>query len=376
MSRHFSTRIRHVKMVGHREVIKKQEKQISTPAKRGRELDRLNVGIVGLGDNWESRYRPALRQLMDRLKVQAICDPVARRAELAAQESAASAVDSFQALVRRSDVSAVLILGPGWFGPLPAFASCVLGKPVFLANPTELSLDEVREIRRRAIAGNAMVMVGFGRRLSPATIRLKELAATRLGAPQIVFCHRRLPMPALPIEKIWRLMLRELVEQVDWCNYIIGRPARWVMGVAFPQFSGEHPAGYTMLSLDYSEESFGTGPIAQISCGCYFPSQWQEAIHYRPPPLLQVRCRNGVAFVDPPSTVVWFDEAGQHFETVEQEKSVEEQLLLHFYWAATQQGCRPSELDDAYRAILTVHEAQRSFREGRRLELTFQESES
>ena len=47
---------------------------------------------------------------------------------------------------------------------------------------------------------------------------------------------------------------------------------------------------YRMMSLDFSPQGkLGVGPTAQISCGRYIPSDWQEAIAYRPLPGLQVR---------------------------------------------------------------------------------------
>ena len=37
-------------------------------------------------------------------------------------------------------------------------------------------------------------MAEFPRRQAPATLRLKELIATRLGEPRLLFCHRRVPV--------------------------------------------------------------------------------------------------------------------------------------------------------------------------------------
>ena len=59
---------------------------------------KLRIGLVGLGNAWENRHRPALRALNDRLEVTAICEPVAHRAEIAAGEFKAAQVDGFRAL--------------------------------------------------------------------------------------------------------------------------------------------------------------------------------------------------------------------------------------------------------------------------------------
>ena len=72
-------------------------------------------------------------------------------------------------------------------------------------------------------------MAEFPRRLAPATLRLKELIATRLGAPKLMFCHRRSSIdPGGPPRRRGRncpTMLREMIEQVDWCRYVAGHGA-------------------------------------------------------------------------------------------------------------------------------------------------------
>ena len=125
-----------------------------------------------------------------------------------------------------------------------------------------------------------------------------------------------------------------------------------------------------MMSLDFSPRGKpGTGAVAQISCGRYVPRGWQEAISYRPLAALQVSCQRGIAFVDLPATLVWFDEAGRHQESLDSERPVGEQLLTHFYRSVTSLVRHTCDLEDAYRAICVVQAARRSHEEGRRIEL-------
>ena len=85
--------------------------------------------------------------------------------------------------------------------------------------------------------------------------------------------------------------------------------------------------------------------------------------------LVQLLYQRGIAFVDLPSTVVWFDEAGRHQESLDSERPVGEQLLTHFYRAVTSLVRHTCDLEDAYRAICVVQAARRSHEEGRRIEL-------
>jgi predicted dehydrogenase len=124
---------------------------------------------------------------------------------------------------------------------------------------------------------------------------------------------------------------------------------------------------YDMLSLDFSPPlSVGSGPLAQISYSRYMRSNWPEAVSFRPPAELQVCCENGVAFVDLPSTLIWFDEAGRHHESLGGERPVGEQLLMHFHRAVTSLVRKTGDLEDAYRALHVVLASEASSRSGKR----------
>ena len=158
---------------------------------------KIRVGLVGLGDAWESRHRPALRALNDRFEVRAVCSEVALLAERTAAEFQASAVDGFRALTAREDIDAVLMLSPQWYGPLPILAACDSGKAVYSAATLDLELEQAREVRQRVEqAGHRL----YGRTAPTACrrhSRLKELIATRLGPPRLLFCHLRVGIPDL-----------------------------------------------------------------------------------------------------------------------------------------------------------------------------------
>ena len=323
---------------------------------------KLRVGLIGLGDAWQQRHAPALRALADRFDVRAVCEQVGHRAEQAAAEFAAAAVDGYRALARREDVDAVLILSPQWYGALPILAACESGKAVYCAAGLDLEPDEAELVRQRVEQAEIAFVAEFPRRHAPATLRLKELIATRLGPPRLLFCHQRSPAATcgnhLSGSARQRSAWRDLIELVDWCRYVVDGEPTWVTGLIHSSGGPPGIEDYQMMSLDFSGRAMpGSGPVAQISCGCYIPAGWQEAIGYRPLAALQVSCEAGIAFVDLPATLVWFDEAGRHQESLESERPVGEQLLAQFHRAAT---CR---------ALTIVQQARQSHLQGRRLEL-------
>ncbi len=337
---------------------------------------KIRLGLIGLGEAWQKRHAPALHALADRFEVRAVCEQVAHRAQYAADEFGAATVGGFQALMRREDIDAVLILSDQWYGPLPILAACDTRKAVYCATGFDLPIDQAETICRRVDEAGIAFVAEFVRRYMPGTLRLKELIATQLGEPRLLFCHQRLGCEER--NRNGRTLAnsprRELIELVDWCRYLVDQNPTSVTGLmhACPnQGSANVPVeanDYQAISLDFSDpQKPGSGPLAQISCSRYFPAQWQEAINYRTPAALQIVCRQGIAFLDLPTTLIWYDEAGRHQESLENERPVGEQLLTHFFRAVTSLVRNRIDLDDACRAITIVQQAQKSSIDGRRI---------
>lgn len=341
---------------------------------------KLRVGVIGLGGAWETRHRPALRALGDRYEVRAICEQVGHKAEAAAKEFDACAVDGYRALAARDDIDAILILSPQWYGPLPILAACDEGKAVYCGAAMELEAEQARVIRDRVEQAGIAFMAEFPRRHAPATLRLKELIATRLGPPRLLFCHQRklakAPTPQTANKNSQRhgvqpsTITRELIELVDWCRYVVGHEPNSVFGVVGHLSSTSPRPDYEHLNLDFSvpQEPEKTA-TAQISCGVHPEELWHEAVAFRRPPGLQVCCENGVAFVDLPSNLVWFDVAGRHEESLKFERPVGEQLLSQFHRSVTSLIRRTGGIEDAYRALNVVITARQARHAGQRFVL-------
>lgn len=303
--------------------------------------------------------------MSDRFEVRAICEQVAHRAEKAANEFHAAKVDGYRALARRGDIDAVLMLSPQWYGTLPIHAACDAGKAIYCAAAMDMSPHEASEVKKRVEEAGIAFMVEFPRRLAPATLRLKELIATQLGRPRLLISQRRRSFHPQQEEQDASVK-RELIEMVDWCHYLVNQPPTAVTGSGQPAT----PTHGSFQSLSVEFRSEGDASLAQISCGNYLPDAWEEARSFRAPSELQVSCESGIAFIDLPSTLVWFNEAGRHVESLEAELPVGEQLFSQFHRAVTSFYRSTDDLDNAHLALSTVLEAERSQREGRRIELT------
>ena len=331
---------------------------------------KLRLGIVGLGSVWDSRHRPAFRSLADRFEIRAVCEPVSHRACNTAKDFNAVALDSFRQLAAREDVDAIVYLSSHWYGPLPVLAACEASKAIYCASAVDLNYHWIETIRNRVQDAGIAFVSELPYRLSPATLRLKELIVTHLGQPRLLFCHRRQPQSAqVAGEDPQQVSQRELVQLVDWCRYVVGNEPTSVIGLAHQCDPAQSNAGndYQMMSLDFSPNGQpGSGVVAQISCSRYMPPAWHEAVTFRPPAAMQVACERGIAFVDFPSTLIWFDEAGRHMESLESERPVGEQLLLHFYRSVTSLVRNISSIDDTFHAHRIVSLAKESFASGAR----------
>jgi predicted dehydrogenase len=335
---------------------------------------KLRVGLIGLGEAWQQRHRSALFALRDRFEVVAICEEVAHLAEQAAREFNATRVDGFRSLVSRDDIEAVVILSPQWYGTLPILAACDAGKSIYCAAGLDLELAEAQNVSQRVERAGIAFIAELPRRHAPATLRLKELIATRLGKPKLLFCHHRQPVGKSNASRhkidYGALVTRALMEQVDWCRYVVGEEPTSVVGVGHRATPDSHEDDYQMMSLDFSPTGeTGVGPVAQISCGHYMPVGWPEAIAFRPPAALQVCCENGIAFIDLPATLTWFDSAGRHQESLDSERPVGEQMLRYFHRAVTSLVRRTSDLTDAFQALSVVQAARESQQQGRRMKI-------
>lgn len=330
---------------------------------------RLRLGLIGLSSDWQNRHLPALRMLQDRFEVAAVYSSVSSFADAVAREFAADRHDGFRSLLKREDIDAAMMLESDWYGTTPITAACELGKAVYCGSEIDFDPQQAVQLKQIVDKSGIAFMAEFPRRYAPASLRLKELIATRLGEPQLLFCHRRLTCEPDRRNRKGRSLRatadRELMELIDWCSFIVGRPIRAVQSVSHTGLqthgSQQVETDYRSLSLDLSaaDRPLGT-TLAQISCGTYIPPAWHEAVNFRPPAAVQVCCENGLAFVDLPNSLVWFDEAGRHHESLESELAVGQQLLTQFHRAVTSLVRKMGDLEDVYRSLRTLMAAVES----------------
>ncbi len=357
---------------------------------------KLKLGIVGIPGDWQNRYMPALRVLNGRFEVAGIYSSVFRLAENVAHQFDTAAFSSFRELISAPEIDAVLVLANDWYGQTPIHAACEYGKAVYCGSAIDFAPGQASELAGAVEKSGIAFMAEFPRRYAPASLRLKELIATQLGEPELMFCHRRVQQEASGVKAVRSRssqLRREQMELVDWCSFIMGRrpvaiqctlhqtpatPPSTVRPNATSaknthacegetkEHTGDFEPDYAAFSLHFeATESQTTAPIAQVSCGSYIDDSWKEAIAFRPPSSLQVCCKNGLAFVDLPNSITWFDNAGRHQESLESEIGVGQQLLSQFHRAVTSLVRKMGDLDDVAHSLKVLDAAKQSVNEQR-----------
>jgi predicted dehydrogenase len=313
----------------------------------------LDVGLIGLGPEWEVRYRPALVNLRHRMRVRVIQSAVGGLAEQMATEWRCDPGQGLRAAMERSDVRALLILDTAWYGAVPAEFACRTGKPAFLAGQLGPWVTRAESLLPLAQETDTPLMPDFSHRYTPATSRLKELIATRLGRPDEVSVE--VPIPPTAGEPIngsdfLERGRDEFLAAIDWACHLIGTVPIEVRSSATPQGAEE-----TAIAFQQSA-SGGTPASARV------------VLHHRPfgsPEWsAQVRCRKGSARLHGGTQIEWEDATERRHESLSGERGGVEVMLDHFSRRVVGGLIPIPTLDDLCRAARIAEAAGTSRRSG------------
>ena len=309
----------------------------------------LAVGVIGLGRRWRTCYQPALRALAERFQVIALCDQAAEQAHQEARRLDCATAAGPTELLERPDVDAVLLLDPQWYGLWPLEAACRLGKPVFCCDLLAREDSHADRLHRLVQEAGLPVMVGMTAAFSPALARVRELLASRLGAPRLLLGSVLAPegrqegetgqAPALPPLPAFSPLL-------GWCAALLEGEPRRVLA------NGLEAGGLASLLLD-----FGDGRAAQLTrvTGCPAGHRaWQ----------LELAGEHGTAAAEAGQVRCWGPD-GQLTYTVARPRPMTRVLLEAFHQALTDGRPPQPGLAEAYRLLRWRRLARQSRAEGR-----------
>lgn len=304
----------------------------------------LNIGIIGLGPDWETLYLPALRQLSGRLRVTAVYDAVAARGVQAADLLRAWPMTGVRALINRADVKAVLILDTGWHGPAPLEFAIEYEKPALVALPFEFDMLELESLHRRATSAGRLLVPGLPLRFYPAALRLRELIATQLG-PAIRMDVRVSGNAAFNTSLLAAI--------IDWCSQVAQAIVVHVgPAQATPQTSD---AATITVTLRRSQQSAAPLPVEIRSVE---PSANADAdSHSVHAPLhIRIECAGGHAEILSPQQIRWQSARQQADEVLARERPGIEVMLDSFARRAVGGLIPVPDLGDVCRVLRSLNE--------------------
>jgi hypothetical protein len=169
----------------------------------------LPIGVIGAGTEWEAVWRPALSG-QSRLHVVSFYDPIARRGERVAEDLDWKLAANVGRLLETPQLRGVIVLDPGWHGTWAAEQAEARRIPVFVS-PRTTGLETLAVAFPR-VSGESLIQPEMRRRYTAATMRLRELTATRLGPVESLEVEIPSPFP---------LTVSQIAEAADWCRFVV-----------------------------------------------------------------------------------------------------------------------------------------------------------
>lgn len=290
----------------------------------------VKVGVIGPGSVWETRYRPALEKLGGRIGVVAVYDFVAQRAEQVAAEMGAFPSPGILAMASQSAVQAILLLDTGWAGRhvIELLSRC--SRPVYVAGSLGSNPDDLHRVQEHAAATGMMLMPEFTLRHTPATARLQELLATKLGRPQSIIVEAIAPAEGQENADPGGTLTSGtdfLVGLLDWCRYVVrATPVR-----VTPASAPVTEAGSRRATIEFATPRKG-GAMPQVEIVLRGAAPTGESPSAPPvPPHFEISCERGRAAIAKASEIVWSNgSADGTTEALTSDRSSVEVMLDHF----------------------------------------------
>jgi len=310
----------------------------------------IQAGLAGTGPNW-NRYQSVLSHLRRPLHVVAVFDNTPARAE----SGSVASVAGLQALARRADVQAILLMDCGWTGMAGLDLLTTGDKSVLVANWIDADRARFERIHQRAAEAGATVMPAMWRRYMPASIRLQELIATDLGPPQMI----ELTVTAPSRQPNGRQKLEPLIGWIDYCRNLFrsfpesvsldsdaGGPTGASLRILYPARPGDTTSdGQRRAVIRISEKT--DGEVSDI-----LPNESLPAI-----PRISVTCDGGSAEIINRVELDWrVNDGPVQTESLAAERS-EEEIMLDLFCRRVVGGLIPvADFNDAVQAMRIIEQ--------------------
>lgn len=149
-------------------------------------MAKLGIGILGVGEMGK-RHAENLRRLVPEARVVAIADVAVERARQVATElEIEHAYGSFEEMLGRKDIQAVLIATPDKFHAKGIRAAAAAGKDILCEKPIATDLADAHAALEAVETAGVRLQIGFMRHYDPAyAAAMKRIEAGEIGEPVV-----------------------------------------------------------------------------------------------------------------------------------------------------------------------------------------------
>jgi predicted dehydrogenase len=250
----------------------------------------IRAAIVGLG-RWGRSLVASVSGKSEEIGFVVACTRTRRAAEDFCREHKLSLIDSYEEVIRRSDVDAVMLATPHSLHEGQVLAAVAAGKHVFVEKPLTLDLKSARRVAEAANTAGRVLAVGLNRRFHPSFVELRDRVKDgRLGRiVAMVAQHTTSTAQFVPLDN-WRAAPEEApggaftavgIHALDYMIALAGRvrELRCVTARNYPgrsddtttimlQFTGG-ASGLMFCSVatatNFQFITYGTGGLGEIS---------------------------------------------------------------------------------------------------------------
>ena len=312
----------------------------------------VRLAILGLGPAWDIRYAPAVERMRraGRISVAGVFDSVFTRAHHAASHFETCPASGVRSLLERTTVDAVLILERGWQDRYPINVAFELGKPTLIASSLGEDIGLLESLCSHVKERGITAMPEFSRRYTPATCRLNELIATRLGPAEHLTIDAVLPTPDIHGKIPGQTTGFDfLIGLLDWCRYILRSEPVVIDTRPFGGSTQSQQQDYLVQIGFRRRQSDARAPRAQLRIRgpATFSQSNRPAANSSvdnnpekpatadtensvPQLLFEVECANGRAILESSCEITWTLGERTHIESLASERSEIEVILDQF----------------------------------------------
>jgi inositol 2-dehydrogenase len=149
-------------------------------------MPKLGVGVLGVGEMGK-RHAENLRRLVPEAHLVGVADVDSARArKVAAELEIEHSFGSFEALLDRKEIHAILIAAPDKFHAQAIRAAAAAKKDILCEKPLALHLEDARAALKAVADAGVRLQIGFMRRYDPAyAAAKKQIEAGEIGDPVI-----------------------------------------------------------------------------------------------------------------------------------------------------------------------------------------------